>query len=833
MAEKSTKRNLRATGRTTAQLVAEQNRWRDNFNPLRGLTIARVVQHFEQAQRGEIADLQWLYQMIERRYPVLRACRTRRVAALRKLDWDIKIVSDLPAGAERLAEEQQQALRQAYEAIRNFREALGHIALAEFRGFTILQKHPGLDGVVRELHWLPQWNWVRDGMFGSWVWNPAAQQTSATALPAANRIADGGLPRDGFVIRECTMPINEVALIAFVQASMGLKDWAAFVEIFGLPGGVVTMPQDVPSGKEDEYETAAASVASGGNGVVPYGTSITFPSSVIRTNGPFKEWLEWNEKDVVLAATGGKLTMLTESGSGTLAGGAHQDTFDEIAAGEAQEVSEVFQQDFDRPILETLFPGQPVHAYFELAAVEQEDADKLASRIVTLAGAGYRATREEVSEKLGIELDEAPDPEDPKPPANDGGAGGAGGAGSDDSPLTNRQGDRAGLERSGRDALVQALAEDLEPLRERIRSVLAIQDPAIMQRRLAALLSEIDSLGADIQADPALAGAMASIQAAGMINGFADRSSASRYGNSFNPGQARDEIGRWTRTGATAAKHGMARARFDGKTLKMEDGSDAPAHTAKLGIPPAWTGVHVNPDPTGALQAIGLDAKGRVQRVYSAEFMEGNAARKFARNKELLAKQEKVYAQNRANLKSTDPQTRENAACMALIQATGIRPGSSADTKAAKQAYGATTLEGRHVVIDGGSVRLKFTGKKGVDLDIPVADPQVASLLRERKRNAGDTGKLFGTDAAKLRDYSHTLDGGSFKPKDFRTLVGTRTALDAIQAAPKRASSMKEFKDRVRAIAKQVAARLGNTPTIALQSYINPFVFDAIKPATP
>ena len=44
---------------------------------------------------------------------------------------------------------------------------------------------------------------------------------------------------------------------------------------------------------------------------------------------------------------------------------------------------------------------------------------------------------------------------------------------------------------------------------------------------------------------------------------------------------------------------------------------------------------------------------------------------------------------------------------------------------------------------------------------------------------------------------------------------------------------MKEFKDRVRAIAKQVAARLGNTPTIALQSYINPFVFDAIKPATP
>ena len=32
-------------------------------------------------------------------------------------------------------------------------------------------------------------------------------------------------------------------------------------------------------------------------------------------------------------------------------------------------------------------------------------------------------------------------------------------------------------------------------------------------------------------------------------------------------------------------------------------------------------------------------------------------------------------------------------------------------------------------------------------------------------------------------------------------------------------------------IMKKVSEKLGNTPTIALQSYINPFVFDSIKPA--
>jgi DNA topoisomerase IB len=75
-----------------------------------------------------------------------------------------------------------------------------------------------------------------------------------------------------------------------------------------------------------------------------------------------------------------------------------------------------------------------------------------------------------------------------------------------------------------------------------------------------------------------------------------------------------------------------------------------------------------------------------------------------------------------------------------------------------------------------------------------------------------------------LRDYSHTLDGGGFKPKDFRTLKGTETAsqLVAQEPAPK---TLKEYKAAVIGVAKKVAAKLGNTPVISLQSYIAPQVF--------
>jgi DNA topoisomerase-1 len=280
--------------------------------------------------------------------------------------------------------------------------------------------------------------------------------------------------------------------------------------------------------------------------------------------------------------------------------------------------------------------------------------------------------------------------------------------------------------------------------------------------------------------------------------------------------------GRFTSAGGGGYLHATTRG-ADGK-LTMSDGSPLPSHIAALKIPPKWADVEVNKDPAGGLLAQGKDAKGRVQSVYGESFIAKKAAQKFARNTELMAKESKVVSQINDNLKSSDAKTRENAAAMKVIHSTGIRPGSDNDTGAKVQAYGATTLEGRHVVVNGEKVRLKFTGKKGVALDIPVDDPVAAKILRERKEAAGKKGKIFQTNDGSLREYSHTLGGGSFKPKDFRTLKGTNEALAMVgkMKAPKGESA---YKKAVKAVATHVANKLGNTATVALQSYINPVVF--------
>lgn len=279
----------------------------------------------------------------------------------------------------------------------------------------------------------------------------------------------------------------------------------------------------------------------------------------------------------------------------------------------------------------------------------------------------------------------------------------------------------------------------------------------------------------------------------------------------------------WTRNGTGI------RLKRKGDKWVTESGAELPEHAKNIAIPPAWKNVQVAPDAQSTNLAVGQDEKGRSVKVQNPAFAQQQADEKFSRNSELLKKRGYIFAQNEANLQHEDPKVRENAACMKLVQQTGIRPGSDTDTLAEKQAYGATTLEGRHVVRGAdGNVRLQFTGKKGVALDIPVEDKGTADMLLARKAAAGESGKLFNTDDAALRDYSHTLDGGSFKPKDFRTLKGTETAIEEIkQAQPPK--TFKDYKRQVLAVAKRVAAKLGNTPTIALQSYINPFVFSDWK----
>jgi phage-related protein (TIGR01555 family) len=295
------------------------------------------------------------------------------------------------------------------------------------------------------------------------------------------------------------------------------------------------------------------------------------------------------------------------------------------------------------------------------------------------------------------------------------------------------------------------------------------------------------------------------------------------------------------KTAATQAKAAQAKAaapqaapkkaRGEASAHLVAAGPDRnawPQHIRDLVLPPAWTNVRISPDPKADLLAIGKDAKDRAQYIYSAKYRAGQDAAKFERVKEMADQYTMIKGQIAQDRKSKNEKTRATADSMSVILSMGIRPGSDRDTKAEKKAYGASNMEARHVVEKDGKVYLDFTGKKGVDLSLPVNDKSVANMLKERAKGGGDR-KLFpGVNERTLLQYAHGIGEGDFKTKDFRTMVGTSHAMDAMKKITP-PTNQKEYKAAVKQVAVHVSQILGNTPTVALQSYINPFVFSQWK----
>jgi phage gp29-like protein len=375
--------------------------WRAQYNPLRGLTIAQLVTMLEAAERGNYARLQWLYRFVEKRNSTLRAVLQRRQASMTRLDWDIRLrdasTTSATANPRTLAARQAAVLRDAYERIANLREAVTFLALAEFRGYAHVERHFDARGRTVRLEPVPQWFWARLGPDAPWQYN-------AQARPGLPMPGDPVLDPARFIYRENDSPIDEIAVIAHVRQSLSQKDWDGFVEVYGLPPLFLELPADIPAEKEVEFQVQAEQIIGDARGTVPHGTQIHTVDSGARGQNPFAEHLRYQDELIVLAATGGKLTVLAESGTGTLAGGAHQRAFDDITEAEAAMISETLQQQFDAPLLAKFFPGQPQMAYFELAATRSLDPADVIAQALTLAKAGYEIDPAELSEKTGFRL---------------------------------------------------------------------------------------------------------------------------------------------------------------------------------------------------------------------------------------------------------------------------------------------------------------------------------------------------------------------------------------------------------------------------------------------
>ena len=253
---------------------------------------------------------------------------------------------------------------------------------------------------------------------------------------------------------------------------------------------------------------------------------------------------------------------------------------------------------------------------------------------------------------------------------------------------------------------------------------------------------------------------------------------------------------------------------------------------AALRIPPAWNDVWISADPLGHIQATGIDSRGRTQYRYHQVWREQRDAQKFSH---MLRFADALPALRSATVRDLDSRhlnrDRVAAAAVRLIDRGLFRIGGEkyADLD---HHYGATTLQKRDVTVTPDGVAFDYIAKEGKRRTITVTDEAVRAVVRALLRSDNGLDTLFGVEqdgtwrplrSHEVSSYIATHAGGHFTAKEFRTWNATvLMALLLANADP--APTARGRKSAIIAGVRGVAEWLGDTPTVARSSYIDPRV---------
>ena len=256
----------------------------------------------------------------------------------------------------------------------------------------------------------------------------------------------------------------------------------------------------------------------------------------------------------------------------------------------------------------------------------------------------------------------------------------------------------------------------------------------------------------------------------------------------------------------------------------------------ELAIPPAWENVWICPHPMGHLQATGIDAAGRKQYRYHDRWRERRDREKYHQMLEFGRALPGLRKRVEADL-TLEGMPRERAlACAVRLLDRGFFRIGSEDYAEENETYGVATMKKRHVTVAGDEVTFDYEAKGSQRRLQVIGDSAVAEVVRELKRRRGGGEELLAykegrrwvdVKSVDVNEYVKEITGGDFSAKDFRTWSGTVLAAVALAVAGSAARGSKTGRKRAKARAiKEVARYLGNTPSVARSSYIDPRVFD-------
>jgi DNA topoisomerase I len=286
--------------------------------------------------------------------------------------------------------------------------------------------------------------------------------------------------------------------------------------------------------------------------------------------------------------------------------------------------------------------------------------------------------------------------------------------------------------------------------------------------------------------------------------------------------------------GWTRRRAGRGFAYYDSDGVLIKD--DRLDRLKSLAIPPAWKDVWICPWPNGHIQAVGTDAAGRRQYRYHEQWRLKRDAAKHERVVQ-IAHQLPDVRDAVLDALSTRGLNRDRVlACgVRLLDLGAFRVGSEqyADDNGT---FGLATLRREHVEVRGERVFFHYTAKGGIERELELIDKPTALVVRELLKRPADQGEeLLGYPLAdgswhdvtsgEINAYLKEISGAEITAKDFRTWTATVMMAASLAEEPPPRSRTARTKVVKQAYVR-VSEQLGNTPTVAKNSYVDPRVVD-------
>ena len=248
-----------------------------------------------------------------------------------------------------------------------------------------------------------------------------------------------------------------------------------------------------------------------------------------------------------------------------------------------------------------------------------------------------------------------------------------------------------------------------------------------------------------------------------------------------------------------------------------------------IALPPAYTDEWFCPAPNGHILATGYDAAGRKQYRYHPDFRTLRESKKFDGCLPFGEKLPLIRKRVARDIGEEGPtRARVLAAVVRLLDMGFIRIGNTAYARSNKS-FGATTLRDRHAEVKGGSVRFAFRGKSGKDREVTLEDAELAAAVQDARDVPGyhlfqciePDGSRYEIGSGDVNDYLRETMGEAVSAKNFRTWHASVLAWEFLASANERPP--------ISALLDHVSDKLGNTPTVARNSYIHPALIDLVS----